>query len=435
MRRISRQFLALALSGVTATGFAVANIAQSTFRDIPAGHWAQVAVEYVSKRGLINGYQDGTFRGGRNLTRYEAAAIFYRLLQSGTINTVDAEGRNLINKGISDVRGEYSALATRVNALETTNGSQDSRISALEGQIRNLSVAPSGGNTQVNADQVLNSRLTTVEQRLNQLGEFEARLKQLEGRVDRVSTVENRLQTLEGRVNEGNQQLNARFQAVDGLTGRVTGLETQSRNLDAKIEGVSSRDNQRIEALDAQARTISTKLDDANARQDRRLSDLEERVSGLGRDADATPGGKFVRPEPEYTGARVYVGVGTEGPILPWQGVDLNNIQFSGMVGLSNLIDLGHKGLGIRFEVDYNRTSGAFTFNPALMLESDGVFAPYSGLGVGFGGTTPTFVNAIWGFDVNVFSWAALYLEFSPRYTFSTQQFGADGRFGFKIKF
>ncbi len=434
MKRISRQFLALALSGVTATGFAVASIAQSTFRDIPAGHWAKVAVEYVSERGLINGYQDGTFRGGRNLTRYEAAAIFYRLLQSGTINTVDAEGRNLINKGISDVRGEYSALATRVNALETTNGSQDSRIAALEGQIRNLSVAPSGGNTQVNADQVLNSRLTTVEQRLSQLGEFEARLKQLEGRVDRVATVENRLQTLEGRVTDNNQQLNTRLQVVDGLNGRVTGLETQSRNLDAKIEGVGSRDNQRIEALDAQARTLGTKLDDANARQDRRITDLEERVGGLGRNA-GTPAGQSTRPEPEYTDARVYVGVGTEGPLLPWQGVNLNNIQFSGMVGLSNLIDFGDKGLGIRLEVDYNRTNGAFTFNPALMLESDGVFAPYSGLGVGFGASTPTFVNAIWGFDVNVFSWAALYLEFSPRYTFTTQSFAADGRFGFKIKF
>jgi hypothetical protein len=429
MKRISRQFLAIALSGLTATGFAVANIAQSTFRDIPAGHWAQVAVEYVSKRGLINGYQDGTFRGGRNLTRYEAAAIFYRLLQSGTINTVDAEGRNLINKGISDVRGEYSALATRVNALESSNGARDSRITALEGQIRNLSVAPNGGQTQVNADQVLASRLTTVEQRLNQVGEFEVRLKQLESRINSISSVENRLNGLESRIGE----VNGRVQAVEGLGGRVSALETQSRNLDAKIEGANSRDNQRIEALDAQSRNLSSKLDDVSARQDRRIAALEERV----RDYGTRPGTASVaQPEPEYTGARVYVGVGTNGPVLPWTGVDVNNIQFSGMVGLSNLIDFGDKGLGIRLAVDYNRSgAGSFSFNPALMLESDGVFAPYSGLGVGLGSSTPTYVNLIWGFDLNVFSWASLYLELNPRYTFSTQQFGADGRFGFKIKF
>lgn len=53
------------------------------FPDVASNHWAYEAVRDLSRRGLVEGYPDGTFGGDRLLTRYEFAQIVYRALQNG----------------------------------------------------------------------------------------------------------------------------------------------------------------------------------------------------------------------------------------------------------------------------------------------------------------------------------------------------------------
>lgn len=53
------------------------------FPDVASNHWAYEAVSDLSRRGLVEGYPDGTFGGNRLLTRYEFAEIVYRALQNG----------------------------------------------------------------------------------------------------------------------------------------------------------------------------------------------------------------------------------------------------------------------------------------------------------------------------------------------------------------
>ncbi len=55
--------------GSNALGFSAAN----PFSDVPAGHWAYNAVTSLTSKEIFNGYGDGTFRGDKNITRYEAA--------------------------------------------------------------------------------------------------------------------------------------------------------------------------------------------------------------------------------------------------------------------------------------------------------------------------------------------------------------------------
>ena len=50
---------------------------------MPSNHWAYEAVSDLSRRGLVEGYPDGTFGGDRMLTRYEFAQIVYRAIQNG----------------------------------------------------------------------------------------------------------------------------------------------------------------------------------------------------------------------------------------------------------------------------------------------------------------------------------------------------------------
>lgn len=53
------------------------------FPDVPENHWAYDYVATLAGNGIIEGYPDGMFGGGRSMTRYEFAAMFYRALKNG----------------------------------------------------------------------------------------------------------------------------------------------------------------------------------------------------------------------------------------------------------------------------------------------------------------------------------------------------------------
>lgn len=53
------------------------------FPDIPENHWAYDYVTTLAGNGLLEGYPDGNFKGNRQLTRYEMAAILYRAMMNG----------------------------------------------------------------------------------------------------------------------------------------------------------------------------------------------------------------------------------------------------------------------------------------------------------------------------------------------------------------
>ena len=51
------------------------------FADVPQNHWAYAAVQDLANRGLVNGYEDGLFKGDHTLTRYEFAQVVYNAIQ------------------------------------------------------------------------------------------------------------------------------------------------------------------------------------------------------------------------------------------------------------------------------------------------------------------------------------------------------------------
>ena len=79
------QKLTALLNGVAGTKMKADHT--TLFPDVAANHWAYEAVSDLSRRGLVEGYPDGTFGGDRMLTRYEFAQIVYRAIQDGvTVN-------------------------------------------------------------------------------------------------------------------------------------------------------------------------------------------------------------------------------------------------------------------------------------------------------------------------------------------------------------
>ena len=65
-------FLIVCISSIT---FAAAN----PFSDLPENHWAYDDVTELAANGIIASYEDGTFLGNRNATRYEVAVMVANL--------------------------------------------------------------------------------------------------------------------------------------------------------------------------------------------------------------------------------------------------------------------------------------------------------------------------------------------------------------------
>lgn len=53
------------------------------FPDTPENHWAYDYVAVVAGNGILEGYPNGRFDGSRAMTRYEMAAVIYRLMTKG----------------------------------------------------------------------------------------------------------------------------------------------------------------------------------------------------------------------------------------------------------------------------------------------------------------------------------------------------------------
>jgi len=61
----------------------VFSVSAASFKDMTSSYsWASDAVDTLSKNGIINGYPDGTFKPGNNITKEEAISLFARTLGS-----------------------------------------------------------------------------------------------------------------------------------------------------------------------------------------------------------------------------------------------------------------------------------------------------------------------------------------------------------------
>jgi len=172
-----KRTLKLALGVVMAAGLMVPAMAQDNFPDSPDNHWAYEALARMKKEGLLVGYPDGLFRGGRPASRYEMAvalhALFLRIkdltdsldtqvksvndkiagMPKATNNTGDLDslratlnglqsdvngmkgwGQNItdLKRMAEEFKGELTGLNVNVKDLKDGLGKLETRVAALE---------------------------------------------------------------------------------------------------------------------------------------------------------------------------------------------------------------------------------------------------------------------------------------------------------------
>ena len=110
----------LAVAAVAALAAGVSAYAANPFSDVSTSDWAYQAVSQLSDQGIVEGYPDGTFRGQRNITRYELAQIIARLMANE--DQFNAEQRATIDKLAGEYADELDNLGIRVSNLESKVG-------------------------------------------------------------------------------------------------------------------------------------------------------------------------------------------------------------------------------------------------------------------------------------------------------------------------
>ena len=110
----------LALVAVAALTAGVSAYAANPFSDVTPSDWAYQAVVDLSEQGVVEGYPDGTFKGERNITRYEMAQIIARMLAKE--DQLNAEQRATLDKLAGEYADELANLGVRVSNLEKKVG-------------------------------------------------------------------------------------------------------------------------------------------------------------------------------------------------------------------------------------------------------------------------------------------------------------------------
>ncbi|EHO62711.1 S-layer homology domain-containing protein [Dialister succinatiphilus] len=156
----------LAIAAAAALTAGVSAFAANPFSDVSTDDWAYQAVSDLSDQGVVEGYPDGTFKGERNITRYELAQIIARLMAKE--DQLNAEQRATLDKLAGEYADELANLGVRVSNLEKKVGNlywsgdarmryKDNSYDKADGWDGRMRINVKG---QVNDSTTINGRLT-----------------------------------------------------------------------------------------------------------------------------------------------------------------------------------------------------------------------------------------------------------------------------------
>ena len=165
----------LAIAAAAALTAGVSAYAANPFSDVSPDDWAYQAVSDLSDQGVVEGYPDGTFKGERNMTRYELAQVIARLMARE--DQLNAEQKATLDKLAGEYADELANLGVRVSNLEKKVGniswSGDARMRWKENGYNNGSKTADGwdGRMRINAKAQVNDS-TYVRGRFNSSMKF-----------------------------------------------------------------------------------------------------------------------------------------------------------------------------------------------------------------------------------------------------------------------
>lgn len=107
--------------------FQLTDTADISFKDLPQSNWAHREIAAAVKAGYVKGYEDGSFRPNKNVTREEAASMVAALLELDVEASVQSDATNKFADAALIADWSRAAIAALVDA-QLMAGMQDGRF-------------------------------------------------------------------------------------------------------------------------------------------------------------------------------------------------------------------------------------------------------------------------------------------------------------------
>ncbi|MGB9828619.1 MAG: S-layer homology domain-containing protein [Thermotoga caldifontis] len=256
---------------VVALFVAVGVFASGMFPDVPEKHWAYEYVKHLKDKGIVIGYPDGTFKGDRNITRYEEAAMISRLI--GLIET------EIVGPYISDVLKVLDAISVKlgstiekVDAVEKKVAELQQMVGTHEQDVFNLFDSVSKLQKKHSEDIArLNDEMDA--KLAEQKEEFEAVISKLEGKIANLDKKLLALEPVKNIVADLTSYTRAQSNRITALENQVGDLSAMLDNAVKTLGYVSIK----LDRLSEKVDSISNKVS-ANESE---IANLKESTAGL----------------------------------------------------------------------------------------------------------------------------------------------------------
>jgi hypothetical protein len=165
--------LKLAFGALLGAAMVVPAFAQSgeQFPDVPENHWVYQALLNMKNEGILVGYPDGMFRGGRPASRYELAGA--------------------INAAYQKLRGMIMGLQEQIDAIKGMPGGNPDEMAALRRELDALKAQVAAMSRYGDDIDALKRMTATFERDLAAMGvDVEAMKRDLADLAERVGALE-----------------------------------------------------------------------------------------------------------------------------------------------------------------------------------------------------------------------------------------------------
>lgn len=160
---MKKSLLTVAITTALGVAFAAPAFA-NPFNDVEQGHWAYDAVESLAEAGIVEGYGDDTFKGDKNITRYEMAQIVAKALHQD----LNGEQKATVEKLAREFSSELNDMGIAIDDLKAEqeriklSGDARLRYGAVDGNSDDTDFrARVGVEAKINDNLTLNTRVSS----------------------------------------------------------------------------------------------------------------------------------------------------------------------------------------------------------------------------------------------------------------------------------
>jgi chromosome segregation ATPase len=185
-------------------------LASEKIEDVSQSHWAYQSVKKLVEKGFISLYEDNTFKGEREVTRYQLAEVVAKILLAidqgkvkaseedvSTLRNLSTEFRSELvelNKKTGIFSDRLEKLEEKMEVTEEDMVANSGKIMKVQKQVNKIIEDINKLEKFFNSD--INARLNRVESKSRNL---EERVNALE---DRLSQANNKNEELKSKLND-----------------------------------------------------------------------------------------------------------------------------------------------------------------------------------------------------------------------------------------